>query len=476
LLQMTENAGYVEALEQLKTYATIAVLQDVFQEENDRLADEIFFLLTAVQNADSLAVIRESLSNEEERVRANALEALESLTSPQTAELIGAFLHPQTQIAQIIQISQEAWDMQFPTSAEAMEKLATDLAIEPWPRSIAVQALGEIGQTIVVPQIEVTESKPSVAEGESTPKPERRRGRSSLDLLDSLIEDEGEKSERKTSDDGEVEELPNRRQARRRRAVQASSLLDELAGDDEPEEASSETQAERHSKPQTQDVATIYYPPPAIAKKFTITRILAWLHAANMAPEIEVRTAVQRANDKIAGKEAELMHKEAGVLSTIERIIFLKEVLFFSEMTVDQLRVLATVCEETFYKEDDLIYEKDDMGGVLYVVVRGRVGIERESRKGVVARLATVGAYSYFGEMNLFDAGPHTNTAVALQDTLTLNLRREPLVALARQYPDLSLELINVLSQRLRETTDQVARLSKTHSRSLHKVFDQLDE
>jgi len=33
----------------------------------------------------------------------------------------------------------------------------------------------------------------------------------------------------------------------------------------------------------------------------------------------------------------------------------------------------------------------------------------------------------------------------AIQDTRTLRLRREPLIALARQHPDLSLELINVL-------------------------------
>lgn len=163
------------------------------------------------------------------------------------------------------------------------------------------------------------------------------------------------------------------------------------------------------------------------------------------------------------------------MLSTIERIIFLKEVLFFREMTVDQLKVLASVCEEAFYTEDTLIYKEGDPGGQLYVVVQGRVSIERESRKGVVARLATIEAYSYFGEMNLFDASPRTDTAVALQDTVTLTLRREPLIALARQYPDLSLELINVLSQRLRETTDQVASLTKSHPRALHKVFDQLE-
>jgi CRP-like cAMP-binding protein len=250
--------------------------------------------------------------------------------------------------------------------------------------------------------------------------------------------------------------------------AKAGDLLDALAAEGETEPAAP-------SSPSPAVLETMYYPPPSIAKTFPITRVLALLNKAGFAPEDSVRLAAQRASDLIAGKELLHRPKEGVVLSPVERIIFLKEVLFFREMTVDQLKVLATVCEEAFYNEDELVYKEGDAGGVLYVVVRGRVGIERESRRGAVARLATIEAYAYCGEMNLFDASPHTDTAVALQDTLTLNLRREPLIALARQYPDLSLELINVLSQRLRETTDQVARLTKSHPRALHKVLDQLE-
>jgi CRP-like cAMP-binding protein len=146
-------------------------------------------------------------------------------------------------------------------------------------------------------------------------------------------------------------------------------------------------------------------------------------------------------------------------------------------MTVDQLKVLAQVCEEAFFAEDSRIYNQGDQGGTLYVVVSGRVGIEREGmRKGSFARVGTVEAHSYFGEMNLFDNSPRDSSALAIQDTLTLNLRREPLIALARQYPELSLELINVLSQRLRETTGQIANLTRSRPSELHKLFDQFDE
>ena len=163
------------------------------------------------------------------------------------------------------------------------------------------------------------------------------------------------------------------------------------------------------------------------------------------------------------------------MLSTIERIIFLKEMPFFQGMTVRQLQVLAAICEEEFFEEDQLIFNQGDPGGALYVIVSGRVGIEQQKRTGSFARLATLETHSYFGEMTLFDNSPRSAAAVALQDTLTLRLRREPLIALARQHPALSLELIQVLSERLRQANNRIAELTRTHPRELQKLFDTLD-
>ena len=78
------------------------------------------------------------------------------------------------------------------------------------------------------------------------------------------------------------------------------------------------------------------------------------------------------------------------MLSAIEKVIFLKEVPFFQGMTVEQLRVLANVCEEESFPVEARLFNEGDPGGALYIVVSGRVGIEQEKRKGFFARLATV--------------------------------------------------------------------------------------
>lgn len=162
------------------------------------------------------------------------------------------------------------------------------------------------------------------------------------------------------------------------------------------------------------------------------------------------------------------------MLSPFEKVIFLKDVPFFQGMTVEHLRVLANACEEEFFAAQTRLYNEGDPGGVLYVVVSGRVGVEQEKRKGAFARLATLEAHAYLGESDLFDDSRRATSAIAIQDTLTLRLRREPLLVLARQHPDLALALIDVLSARLREANDRIADLSRPHPQKLHKLFDEL--
>jgi hypothetical protein len=260
---------------------------------------------------------------------------------------------------------------------------------------------------------------------------------------------------------------------RRRGAASPHDLLGKLMDEEAARPSGAELQPGAKDQPEAEgERGADGAPAPAPAAQEAPAPPLTEAEIESLLARIEddAPRVVREALDATQGR----YHEEAVMLSTIERIIFLKEVPFFQGMTIDQLRVLANVCEEEMFEEDATIYSKDDPGGVLYVVVNGRVGVEQEKRTGS-ARLATIGAHSYFGEMNLFDNSPRTTSAVAIQDTLALKLRREPLIALARQHPELSLELINVLSERLREANSRVAELTRSRPRELHKLFDKFD-
>jgi CRP/FNR family transcriptional regulator, cyclic AMP receptor protein len=165
-----------------------------------------------------------------------------------------------------------------------------------------------------------------------------------------------------------------------------------------------------------------------------------------------------------------------GSLSVGERIEYLKQVTFFQGMTIDQLKELASICEEEFIPKDTSVFKEGEPGGVLYIVVHGRVAIEREGEyKNSVVRLATMDTCSSFGEMSLFDDSLRSTNALTIEDTTFLTLRVESVVALMRQYPDMLLELIKILSQRIRDANEEITRLTRSKPRQLHQLYDKLE-
>ncbi len=446
LLTIYRNHGLVAALGECNQCPSIGVLQSYLREQGQQLADEIFYLLTAIHDPDSLNIISESLRSETPRVRANAAEALESLTTPQVANLIAPLFEPDLPPAQLLALSQDTWDMEHPNASQAFRLLAAN-PDDPWLRAMTAFALGELGASLAPKQQASTEPPPPAKEESSGQG--RRARRSSADLLGALMGD----SQMDDSAGKPAEKKPRR------------SPLDALGGVADSTMRASAAEVQAAVK---QDARPL---------PFTLPEIEGLL-AASLADHAEqVRRAAEAAKRVMAGLgaigRAKETKEEGILLSTIEKIIFLKEVPFFQGMTIDQLKVLASVCEEELFEKDTHIFNPGDAGGVLYVVVSGRVGIEQEKRTGSFARLADIEAHSYFGEANFFDNSTRTTSAVAIQDTLALRLRREPLIALARQHPDMSLELINVLSQRLRDANDRIADLTRTRPRELHKLFDQ---
>jgi CRP-like cAMP-binding protein/HEAT repeat protein len=357
-------------LEPCAAYRSLSLLCSLLRERSAERLDAIFYLLSAVHERQTVQIIRESLNNPQARVRANALEALEALLSPQLVKLIAPLYDLELSAAQKLQLSQTISGVRQ-TVAEFLQQAIAEPS-DAGLRAIVSFALGEI-------------APPESAERALTP----------------------------------CQQLFSREQI--------AALL----------------------------------------------RIV--LHTDESAEVRAAAQAAQRLLDDVTLPQL-LSQREGLMLSTIEKIIFLREVSFFEGMTVDQLKVLASVAEERLFSEDEEIFAQGAPSGALYVIVRGKVALEREGqRKGSSLRIATLEAYGYFGEMGLFDESLTTERAFAVQDTLCLAVRREPLIELTRRYPDLSLRLIKVLSRRLREATDRIAQLTAARPRELHKVFDRLE-
>lgn len=101
------------------------------------------------------------------------------------------------------------------------------------------------------------------------------------------------------------------------------------------------------------------------------------------------------------------------------------------------------------YARGDTVFEQGSRGVSMYVVLTGKVRIERRGIAGAEV-LSDLGPGEFFGEMALVDTGTRLAAAVALADETRLaEIDRARFIYLVSQQPAFSLTVMRVLSQRL---------------------------
>lgn len=106
-----------------------------------------------------------------------------------------------------------------------------------------------------------------------------------------------------------------------------------------------------------------------------------------------------------------------------------------------------------------ILFAEGDEGDHLYVIVDGKLKLGTSSGDGRENLLSILGPGEMFGELSLFDPGPRTSTATAVTDAKLLSLGQEKLIPWLATNPDVSLQLLARLAQRLRRTNEAVGDL-----------------
>ena len=105
------------------------------------------------------------------------------------------------------------------------------------------------------------------------------------------------------------------------------------------------------------------------------------------------------------------------------------------------------------------LFKEGDAGDRLFVVVEGKLKLGTTSTDGRENLLTILGPGDMFGELSLFDPGPRTATATAVTDARLLSLSNDKVIGWVTQHPNVSLQLLGRLSQRLRRSNEVLADL-----------------
>ena len=141
----------------------------------------------------------------------------------------------------------------------------------------------------------------------------------------------------------------------------------------------------------------------------------------------------------------------------------LKSVPLFSLLDEEETAVLAGQVEIKTYAPRERIYKAGDPGTGAYVVVSGKVRlttIDEDQQEVVVDE---PGKGEFFGFASMLEQTPHHTTAVALEESVCLEVSREDIAVLLQRKPLAGMDLLTTLGHQF-HAAHQLVRVRATRN------------
>jgi CRP/FNR family cyclic AMP-dependent transcriptional regulator len=142
----------------------------------------------------------------------------------------------------------------------------------------------------------------------------------------------------------------------------------------------------------------------------------------------------------------------------------LRHVPLFESLDDEAARRLCQLLDSIDCKERTFLFRAGDEGDAMYLIERGKVRICVQAADGHEMTLTELGRGDFFGEMALLDDGQRRSAdAIVAEDARLAVLSREHFLSFVRSSPDIALEMLTALANRLRHT-DELLRRSATRN------------
>jgi CRP/FNR family cyclic AMP-dependent transcriptional regulator len=141
----------------------------------------------------------------------------------------------------------------------------------------------------------------------------------------------------------------------------------------------------------------------------------------------------------------------------------LKHVPLFALLDEEETAVLAGQVELKTFAARQRIYKMGDPGGRAYVLVNGKVQVTTvdEDQQEILIDAPTAG--DFFGFASMLDQTPHQTTAVALQESLCIEVDRHDINVLLQRKPLAGMDMLAVLGRQF-HAAQQLVRARSTRN------------
>ncbi len=143
-------------------------------------------------------------------------------------------------------------------------------------------------------------------------------------------------------------------------------------------------------------------------------------------------------------------------ISLGEKILLLKEIEIFSDLSAAELAAIASVTKELDYPEDRTVIKQNDVGETVFLIIDGQVDVIMEKADGQKVIIDHISTGGSFGEMALIDNSPRSATICTTEPSRFLILHKQEFKETALEYPRIALQICTVLSRTIRNLHSKV--------------------
>ena len=132
----------------------------------------------------------------------------------------------------------------------------------------------------------------------------------------------------------------------------------------------------------------------------------------------------------------------------------LRSVPLFASLDDDAARDLRNLLSEKTVPQNTRLFRQGDTGDAMYLIESGRVRISIQDDDKQELTLAELAQGDFFGEMSIIDGRQRSADAKVIEDSRLAVLSREAFLSFVRTKPDVALEMLSALTDRLRRTDE----------------------
>ncbi|HEX5060656.1 MAG TPA: cyclic nucleotide-binding domain-containing protein, partial [Kofleriaceae bacterium] len=145
-------------------------------------------------------------------------------------------------------------------------------------------------------------------------------------------------------------------------------------------------------------------------------------------------------------------------LTTIEKMMLIRQVPIFAELDAEDLEELASIVEERRINAEKDLFKEGDVGDAVYLIVKGRVRVFVGGGSRPEKTINELGPGSCIGEMAVLDASPRSATVRALDPTRALRVPGEGFKRVMSERPEMSEAIVAELVRRMRGMMAQATK------------------